>query len=123
MSKERILIVDDDAKISSLVALILRRSGYEVREENRPFAALKTAREFRPQLALLDVDMPGQDGGSVAAELGADREFARMPVIFVTSLVGEHEAGMKGGARFISKPVDVAVLLSTVREMMPRLAA
>jgi DNA-binding response OmpR family regulator len=123
MSKSKILIVDDDAKISSLLGLILRKSGFEVREENRSFAALATAREFYPDLALLDVDMPGKDGGTVAAELAADRDFAHMPVIFVTSLIAQHEAGMRGGARFISKPVDLAILLATVKEMLPRMAA
>ena len=123
MSKARILIVDDDAKISSLVALILRRNGYEVLEENRSFAALATAREFRPDLALLDVDMPGKDGGAVAAELKADRSFAHMPVIFVTSLVTPNEAGIHGAARFVSKPVDTAVLLATVNQVLPRMAA
>jgi two-component system OmpR family response regulator len=123
MSKSKILIVDDDAKISSLMGLILKRNGYEVREENRSFAALKTAREFRPDLALLDVDMPGKDGGMVAAELAADRDLAKTPVVFVTSLVGKNEAGMHGGARFISKPVDVAILLATVKEMLPAIAA
>ena len=123
MSKAKILIVDDDAKISSLVGLILRRNGYDVREENRSFAALATAREFRPDLALLDVDMPGKDGGTVAAELAADRDLAHMPVIFVTSLVRPDETGMHGSARFISKPVDMAILLATVKEVLPRIAA
>lgn len=123
MCKGKILIVDDDAKISSLVGLILRRNGYDVREENRPFSALATAREFRPDLALLDVDMPGKDGGMVAAELAADRGFARLPVIFVTSLVGPNEAGMHGGKRFISKPVEPAILLATVKEVLSRIAA
>ncbi len=123
MNKSRILIVDDDPRISSFIALILRRHGYEVREENRSFAALATAREFHPNLALLDVDMPGKDGGMVAAELAADRELARTPVIFVTSLVGESEAGIRGGSRFISKPVDLAILLSAVKEALPQMAA
>ena len=123
MSKARILIVDDDAKISSLLGLVLRRNGYEVREENRSFAALASAREFRPQLVLLDVDMPGKDGGTVAAEIEADRDLADMPVIFVTSLVAQNEAGMRGGRPFISKPVDLAVLLATVKQMLPLMAA
>ncbi len=123
MKNIKILIVDDDPKISSFIALILRRNGYEVREENRSFAALRTAREFRPDLALLDVDMPGKDGGAVAAELAADRDLAGTPVIFVTSLVGASEAGVRGGSRFISKPVDLAALLSTVRQVLPRMAA
>ena len=123
MSKSKILIVDDDAKISSLLGLILRRNGYDVREENRSFAALATAREFRPHLALLDVDMPGKDGGTVAAELAADPNLAGVAVIFVTSLVRQNEAGMHGRERYLSKPVDLATLLAAVKEMLPRMAA
>ncbi len=123
MTKAKILIVDDDAKISSLIGLILRRNGYEVREENRSFAALATAREFRPDLALLDVDMPGKDGGTVAAEIEADPDLANTRVVFVTSLVAKNEAGIRGGRPFVSKPVDLAVLLATVKEMLPLMAA
>lgn len=123
MSKTKILIVDDNQSISTLLKTLLMRNGYEVRTEHRSFAALATAREFRPDLALLDVDMPGKDGGAVAAELAADRDFAHMPVAFITSLIGANEAGMRGGARFISKPVDIAILLATVKEMLPQMAA
>lgn len=122
MSKTKILIVDDNESISTLLKVMLVRSGYDVRTENRSFAALATAREFRPDLALLDVDMPGKDGGAVAAELKADRDFAHLPVIFVTSLVRPEEAGVHGGERYISKPVDMAILLATIKEVLPRMA-
>jgi DNA-binding response OmpR family regulator len=46
-----------------------------------------------------------------------------MPVIFVTSLVRKDEAGMHGAARYISKPVDLTLLLATVKEVLPRMAA
>ena len=92
MSKPKILVVDDDAKITSLLRFILERvGGFEVREENRSFAALATAREFRPQFVLMDVDMPGKDGGDVAAEFRADPDFARTPLVFLTSLVASTE--------------------------------
>ncbi len=123
MSKKRILIVDDDARISALLGCILRKNGYEVREENRSFAALTAAREFRPHLALLDVDMPGKDGGGIAAELGAAPELSATPVIFVTSLVTMQEGGLRGGCHFLSKPVDIDVLLATVRQVLVRVAA
>jgi DNA-binding response OmpR family regulator len=123
MIRPKILIVDDDVKISSLLCAILLRNGYDVRTENRSFAALATALEFRPHLALLDVDMPGKDGGAVAAELAANPYLNKTPVIFVTSLVQPHEAGMRGDERYISKPVDITSLLAIVREVLPRAAA
>jgi len=123
MSKAKILIVDDDARLSSLTGAILLGGGYEVREENRSFAALATARAFRPDLVLLDVDMPGKDGGTVAAEMAADRSTAGTPIIFITSLVAQDEAGMRGGARFLAKPVEPAVLLAAVEQAISRHAA
>jgi len=118
MQKPKILIVDDDAGISALMGVILSREGFEVRQENRSFAALATAREFRPDLALLDVDMPGKDGGVVAAELEADPTLKKTPVIFVTSLVSRSEAGKRGSRRFIAKPVIPSELVAAVQEAL-----
>lgn len=124
MSKSKILIVDDDPKLSQLVALILSRmGGYEVRQENRSFAALATAREFRPDAILLDVDMPGKDGGIVAAELQNDPVLGHIPVVFLTSLISRAEAGIRNGARFLAKPVDPKLLIETMNSLCPRFKA
>ncbi len=121
MANSKILVVDDDPKLSRLVATILNRvGGYDVCEENRPFAALATARQYRPDLILLDVDMPGKDGGTISRELGDDALLAEVPVIFVTSLISKSEAGVHHGVRYLSKPVDPHLLLNTVRGLCPR---
>ena len=123
MNKSRILIIDDDANISKLVALLLTRTGhFEVFVENRPFAAKSAATHFRPDLILLDVDMPGKDGGQVAAEFGADPKFSAVPVVFVTSLMppseGGSEAVMRGGKLFLSKPVNPVALERTIKRLI-----
>jgi len=124
MSKPKILVVDDDAKITSLLRFILERvGGFEVREENRSFAALATAREFRPQFVLMDVDMPGKDGGDVAAEFRADPDFARTPLVFLTSLVASTELTTLGDDKFLAKPVDPQLLIRTINSMLPAIAA
>lgn len=121
MSKTKILVIDDDPKLSELLAVILKRvGGYDVQQENRPFAALNTARSYLPNLVLLDVDMPGKDGGMVSAEMNADPVLSTTPIIFVTSLVAKSEAGMRNGSRYISKPVDPSLLLEAVRSVCPR---
>jgi DNA-binding response OmpR family regulator len=122
MSKSKILVVDDDPKLSRLIATILSRAGgYDVCEENRPFAVLETARRYRPDVILLDVDMPGKDGGAVARELSEDSTLAGIPVVFVTSLISASEAGTHRGARYVAKPIDPQLLLNTVRGLCPRL--
>jgi len=124
MSKTKILIVDDDAKLSHLLAIVLSRvGGHEVREENRSFAAVHTAREFCPDLILLDVDMPGEDGEEISAKLSADHRLAQVPVIFVTSLIDKGEAGMRNGHPYLAKPVDPMLLLQTVRCLCQRVSA
>lgn len=121
MSNSRIMIVDDDPKLSGLLAIILNRmGGYEVKEENRSFSAVATARAFQPHLILLDVDMPGKDGGMVSAELNRDPKLSKVPIIFVTSLVSKNEAGMRNGKRYLAKPVDPHLLLDTVTALCPR---
>jgi len=124
MSKTKILIVDDDAKLSHLLAIILTRVGHhEVREENRSFAAVHTAREFRPDLILLDIDMPGKDGAEISEDLSEDPILSQVPVIFVTSLITKEEAGMRKGHPFLAKPIDPMLLLQTVRSLCQRVPA
>jgi DNA-binding response OmpR family regulator len=117
MHKPKILVVDDDPKITELLSLILTRVGkYEVREENRPFAAVNTSVEFMPHLVLLEVDMPGKDGGEVYAEMRRHPSLLNVPIIFVTSLIRRSEAGVRHGRRYMAKPVDPTLLLAAVRE-------
>jgi CheY-like chemotaxis protein len=124
MSKHKILIVDDDPQISGLMAAVLERKGnYAVQQENRSFAALATARAFSPDLVLLDVDMPGKDGGAVAAELGEDPFLKRVPVVFVTSLASKSDLQRPAGPRgpyFLSKPPSPQQLLETVGGLLSR---
>ncbi len=122
MSKFKILIVDDDPKISSLMAAVLEKAGgYETRQENRSFAALATARTFAPDLVTLDVDMPGKDGGEIAAELRGDPVLQHVPVVFITSLIKNSDLrgapAISGGNLVIAKPVLPKVLLETINRL------
>ncbi len=131
MEKSRILIVDDDVHLSKLVRLILERTDrHEVRVENRSRHALAAARDFRPQLVLLDVDMPGFDGGDVAAQFRADPSLRDTPIIFFTSLARQTAAATEvvkmGGENMLAKPVEPDVLIRCVAAMLlgkPALAA
>jgi DNA-binding response OmpR family regulator len=119
MTKPRILIVDDEPNLSDLVRMYLEKTeSYEVRVENISSQAVAAAREFEPDLFLLDVDMPGKQGGELARELKALPRFKQTPVIFLTSLISREEAGnresVRGGMRFLAKPVSAKVLLEAV---------
>lgn len=114
-SKARILVVDDEVSITRSVRLNLAATGsYEVRTENDSRQAIKTAREFKPDLMLLDVMMPGLSGSEVAAQLRDDPALRATPVVFMTAIVAKSET--KGaevqiaGNTFVAKPVDLAEL-------------
>ncbi len=122
--KQRILFVDDEADLTLLVKLNLEKTGmYEVRAENRALNAMKAAREFKPDLVLLDVMMPDLDGGDVASQFKADPSLKNVPVIFLTATVLKEEVGDKGkvigGYPFIPKPFRSDVLLEQIHKLLP----
>jgi len=128
MSKAKILVVDDDPKLSRLVKAYLENTRlFEVQEENRSSQAVATARAFQPNAILLDIDMPGKDGGQVAQELSADPTLAKTPVMFLTSLISGLEAGQyeieRGGKRYLAKPVNPSVLIRAVHRLLEGSAA
>jgi CheY-like chemotaxis protein len=125
MDKKRILVVDDETGFTRMVRLNLEQTGvYEVREVNEGKAALTVAREFKPDLILLDVVMPDMDGGDVAAAFQLDPFLKKVPVIFVTAVVRKREAGtagmVSGGALFLAKPVDAAELVEAIEAHLPK---
>ena len=126
--KIKILIVDDDVSISQLVQATLAKTRlYEVRVENRSRQALAVVKEFRPDLILLDVDMPGMDGGEVARQIRADESVRATAIIFFTSLLSQSEAGQglveRSGDQFLAKPIDPAVLIRSIESMLNPVAA
>ncbi len=122
MDKKRILIIDDEPSFTRMVKLNLEKTGaFEVREENKATSALATAREFKPDLILLDVIMPTLDGGDVAGQIENDRQLRRTPVVFLTATVTHREAGpggrlTSGGAVFVPKPVSLDHLIRCITE-------
>ena len=121
MEKKRILIIDDEMSFTRMVKLNLERTGeFEVREENKATAAIAAAREFKPDLILLDVIMPTMDGGDIASRIQNDKLLRGTPVIFLTATVSQREAGPKGlssgGALFLAKPVSLENLIQHIKE-------
>ncbi len=87
-SLKRILVVDDEPSFASLLKERLEATGqYLLRVEQWAEDALDAAREFRPQLILLDIIMPRMPGGNVAAQLKANPETRKIPIVFLTGAV------------------------------------
>jgi CheY-like chemotaxis protein len=122
-----ILIVDDDRDKTHLIKILLEKIGcYLVLEENAAANAHQNARNFRPDLILLDIMMPQRDGGEVAEQIEADPELQRTPIIFLTALVTKAEA--KAGLRIEghpvpAKPLSIPELINKIEENLPAHAA
>ena len=125
--KRRILIVDDDPNSTHLVKILLERSGpYVVLEENDPTKADQTARDFKPDVILLDIIMPQMDGGELATQIEADRELHHTPIIFLTALVthGEANSGLHiQGHPMVAKPIRIPELIDAIEKHLPAQAA
>jgi DNA-binding response OmpR family regulator len=125
MSKIKVLIVDDDVAASRLLAVGLEKMGsFQVVVENVATRAASTAREFRPGVILLDVCMPGADGGDVAFRIHSDPTLRSTPIIFLTSLVSGQEATsqsvLRGGYEFLPKPASLTKVVECIDRHLGR---
>jgi len=121
--KKRILVVDDQATNTRLLKLYLEQTNrYEVREENAPKAAVSSAESFQPHLILLDVMMPGVDGGELAARFQASRKLKDVPIVFLTATVTKGEVtaggGQIGGFPFLAKPVVLTEVTACLTRLL-----
>ena len=123
--KKRILVVDDEASITRLLKLNLEQTNdYEVRTENDATAALAAAEEFKPDLILLDVMMPGMDGGELAASFQANATLKSVPIVFLTAAATKGEVyargGKVGGLPFLAKPVEIAEVIASINQNLKK---
>jgi two-component system response regulator MtrA len=117
----RIVVADDEADIRRLIVFALRRRGYTVMEATAGDSALALIRAERPQLAILDVMMPGMSGLAVAETLGANPSTASIPILMLSAKgqAAEVEAGMRAGARaYLVKPFAPAALIAQVTALL-----
>lgn len=121
-----IYYVEDDGGIRQLVVYTLNNSGFEAvgfEDGAGLFAALK---EEKPDLILLDLMLPGEDGISILKQLRADGQTAGLPVIILTAKNGEYDkvVGLDQGADdYVTKPFGMMELLSRIRAVLRRSGA
>jgi CheY-like chemotaxis protein len=126
MKTNRILVIDDNINATRVARLILERTGrYEVRELNDPVQALDIAREFEPDLILLDVCMPNIEGSVVAEKINSTAGFTDTPIVFLTCIVTPGEMGKSGTMiigrhEYIAKPARPDILISCIERNLSR---
>jgi diguanylate cyclase (GGDEF)-like protein len=121
--KPRVLSVDDDKILTSFISTVLSTHGINLRALNEPILILNAMDEFKPDLVLLDVMMPGLSGYDVCRMLRSDAQWAGLPIVFLTSRndrEGRAAAFQAGGSDFLSKPVLAEELVARVSAQLSR---
>ena len=118
--KQKILIVDDDTNISELISLYLTKECFETKCVEDGEAALDAFKNFRPNLILLDLMLPGMDGYQVCREI---RKLSQTPIIMLSAKgeVFDKVLGLELGADdYIIKPFDTKELVARVKAVLRR---
>ena len=121
MAKKRILLVDDEKSFTNLLKLNLEETGnYDVRVENWAEDACAAAKQFKPDLVLLDIIMPRMPGGNVAAQLKEDPELKDIPIVFLTAAVRKHQVEENEGIicdhPCLAKPATVETVIEAIEK-------
>ena len=122
--RKRVLITDDEPITRMLVKLLLEREHFEVLEATNGRDAVEIATRERPDLLLIDLNMPEMDGYEAIGNLRKDLGMATLPIIVLTSEDGpgvEHRVLELGADDYIVKPFDPSILLSRVNAVFRRL--
>ena len=120
----RIMIVDDDRLISEMTAVVLEGAGMETRSLNDPMLALPELLEFKPDLILMDMYMPGCNGMELAKAIRQIDTYFSIPIIFLsgeTDTDVQFEARRMGGDEYLVKPIKPDHLISTVTVLAERM--
>ena len=118
MPVQKILLVDDSKTELAVLSELLLRRGYEVRTAETGEEALRKLAEEKPDLILMDIVMPGQNGFQLTRTITRDPRYADLPVIMCTSKNQETDRvwGLRQGAKdYVVKPVDADDLIAKIR--------
>ena len=121
--KPRLLSIDDEPAVGALLRAWFERSGdFSVATESTSRAALATANAFKPDLILMDVNMPGLSGPAIVKQMRAEPWLRHRPVIFYSGMsqleTNALHAGFGGPTEFILKGVPLSVVETAVRRLL-----
>jgi CheY-like chemotaxis protein len=118
-----VLIVEDNAANLLLARALLRRGGYRVSEARSAEEALDYLGEALPDLVLMDIQLPGRDGLSLAREIQSNPRTENVPIIALTAnaMQGDRDLCLQAGcADYIAKPIDAREFASTIARVLHR---
>ncbi|MDR2983098.1 MAG: response regulator transcription factor [Puniceicoccales bacterium] len=120
---KKVLVVDDESDVTELLDYKFRQAGYAIRSTNDPLRALGLARDFRPDVIILDVMMPELNGLQLLRMLRSDSLLRDVPVILLTARVetADRVRGLEVGADdYVPKPFDTRELMLRIQALLKR---
>jgi two-component system, cell cycle response regulator DivK len=119
--KAKILVIEDNEQNMYLVTFILEKHGYQVIQSSNGIEGISVAGLQKPDLILLDIQLPIMDGYTVASELRKKVELEKTPIIAVTSyaMSGDRENALKAGCTgYIEKPINPDTFISQIEQYL-----
>ena len=114
---KKVLVVDDESDVRKYLSVVLEQAGYEVLTASDGVEALDRARQQRPDLVILDLQMPVATGTDFYRKLIRDKVLGQVPIIVVSALAGRHLAVREPAAVF-DKPIDPDRFLEAVTKAL-----
>lgn len=122
----KILMVDDDVDLASIISMKLQTEGFDIKTVSNPEVALETVKEYKPDLILLDINMPDMNGTEFLIELRDIPDMRKVKVIFFTSMNNpwpifkdrDTVAKELGAVDFMEKGVDLDLVVKKIREVL-----
>ncbi len=119
---KKILVIDDEQRVVDLLSKFLSKEGFEVLSAIDGNTGVRLAKKFIPDLIILDVIMPGMDGGEVMEQIQEDDKLAHIPVIFLTGAVTEEESAVRNekssGLLYMSKAGDITEQIKFIKKVL-----
>jgi len=122
-TKGRVLVVDDDASLAEMLTIVLRQEGFDARSVTRGDQAMEAFRDYRPDVVLLDLMLPGKDGIDVCKEIRAE---SGVPIVMLTAKGDTVDVvvGLESGADdYVVKPFKPKELVARIRARVRRFDA
>jgi two-component system alkaline phosphatase synthesis response regulator PhoP len=123
VAEKTILVVDDEKDLLDLIEYNLKKEGFNVLKAENGEEGIERAKEFHPDLVLMDIMMPKMDGMEAVEKMRKDDELKSIPIIFLTARSDEKtevEGLNKGGDDYITKPISTTKLISRIKAVLRR---
>ncbi|WP_272006937.1 response regulator transcription factor [Roseovarius sp. ZX-A-9] len=117
----RVLLIEDEPNIIEAISFILSRDGWDVKSHSNGHDAMEIVRARRPDVIILDVMLPGRSGFDILADIRADPDLGKVPVLMLTARGQQKDREMAeraGATHYMTKPFSNAEVLDVVRSLV-----